>query len=208
MESPLTNSLPCPSCTTGIEISTVQWCHCVSKTLSVVCPSCHACFCKLREFPMRAEWARALRGLAERQTAEKIRRAANSASASSPTALTVLVVDDDEEIRSIAEYTVQQMGYRTLAAANGEEALQIVEHSRPDIVLTDTLMPKIDGRQLCRLIKDIDRSIKVVVMTSLYTATRYRIEALSTFLADQYLAKPIDFVKLEQVLHQLAQEAA
>jgi OmpR family response regulator RpaB len=143
----------------------------------------------------------------ERQTEEKFRRALSVTAASSPTELTVLIVDDDEEIRLIAEYTIQQMGYRTLTAANAEEALQIVEHDRPDMVLTDALMPKIDGRQLCRLIKAIDPSIKVVVMTSLYTTSRYRVEAINTFHADEYLAKPINFVKLEQVLRQLASEA-
>jgi CheY-like chemotaxis protein len=191
-----------------IELSAIEWCQCVSKALSAVCPSCRACFCKLSLFPMRAEWTRALRELVERQTVEKFRRALGASSASSPEGLTVLIVDDDEEIRMIAEYSVQQMGYRTLTAANAEEALSIVEHSRPDIVLTDALMPKIDGRQLCRLIKGIDASIQVIVMSSLYTSTRYRVEALGTFHADEYLAKPINFDKLRQVLEKVSQRAA
>jgi CheY-like chemotaxis protein len=133
--------------------------------------------------------------LLERQTAEKFRRALG-ASLSSPEGLGVLIVDDDEEIRLIAEYSVQQMGYRTLSAANAEEAMSIVKDSRPDIVLTDALMPKIDGRQLCRLIKAVDASIKVIIMSSLYKSSRYRVEALNTFRADEYLVKPINFEKL------------
>ena len=157
---------------------------------------------------MRAEWNQALRDLRERQTEEKFRRALGATSGSSQEGLAVLIVDDDEEIRLIAEYTVQRMGYRTRTAANAEEALEIVKSSHPDIVLTDALMPRIDGRQLCRMIKGIDSSIKVVVMTSLYTTSRYRVEAIHSFQADDFLAKPINFVKLEQVLHQLALKAA
>ena len=207
LTQPLT-SLPCPTCAIPIDLSAIEWCQCVSKALSAVCPSCHACFCKLNLFPMRAEWNQALRELVERQAVEKFRRALGASSASSPEGLTVLIVDDDEEIRLIAEYSVQQMGYRTLIAANAEEALSIVEHSRPDIVLTDALMPKVDGRQLCRLIKRVDASIQVIVMSSLYTSSRYRVEALSAFQADEFLAKPINFDKLRQVLEKVSQKAA
>jgi DNA-binding response OmpR family regulator len=57
-----------------------------------------------------------------------------------------------------------------------------------------------DGRELCRRIKAIDRAIKVVVVTSLYTGIRYRVEAMRTFMADEYLPKPIDFARLYEIL--------
>ena len=154
------------------------------------------------------EWNQALQELLERQTAEKFKRSLGASLATPGEGLTVLIVDDDEELRLIAEYSVQQMGYRTLSAANGEEALEIVQASRPDIVLTDALMPKIDGRQLCRQIKGIDSSIKVIVMSSLYTSPRYRVEAMSMFHADEYLVKPINFDKLRQVLDNVSKKAA
>ncbi|HMC22079.1 MAG TPA: response regulator [Thermoanaerobaculia bacterium] len=69
-------------------------------------------------------------------------------------------------------------------------------------------MPKLDGRQLCKLIKANNPSIKVVVMTSLYTTSRYRVEAISAYQADEFLAKPINFAKLRQVLGGLSTEAA
>jgi DNA-binding response OmpR family regulator len=161
----------------------------------------------LRDFPLRAEWNAALRELLERQTEEKFRRAIGAAGAA-PSQSTVLIVDDDEEIRLIAQYSAQQMGYRTRTAGNAEEALASIASSRPDIVLTDALMPKVDGRQLCRLIKMEDPSIRVVIMTSLYTSTRNRIEALNEFGADEYLAKPIDFDRLRQVLQKLSAKVA
>ncbi|MEA2239956.1 MAG: two-component system, OmpR family, alkaline phosphatase synthesis response regulator PhoP [Thermoanaerobaculia bacterium] len=201
-------SLPCPTCTQPIRLDAIEWCHCVSTALSAICPSCHSCFCGKSLFPMRAEWQFELRALRERQTEEKFKRALDTAAPASNKAPTVLIVDDDEEIRLIAEYSVQQMGYRTLTAKNAEEALKVIEQSKTDIVLTDALMPKTDGRQLCRLIKLIDPSIKVIVMSSLYTALRYRTEALNTFHADDYLTKPINFDKLRAVLAKVSAVAA
>lgn len=200
-------SLPCPTCAAPIKLDEIEWCQCVSKSLSAICPSCQICFCKVSLFPMREKWNRILRELHERQNAEKFRRALG-ASESPQKGLTVLIVDDDEEIRLIAEYSLQQLGYRTLSAANAEEALNIIDKSRPDIVLTDALMPKVDGRQLCRLIKMNDPSTKVIVMSSLYTSSRYRSEALHTYHADEYLTKPINFDKLRQVLDKLTRKAA
>lgn len=54
----------------------------------------------------------------------------------------------------------------------------------------------------------VNRSIKVVIMSALYKSTRYRIEAMKAFHADEYLAKPIDFARLQQVLGKLAVKAA
>lgn len=202
------SSLPCPSCSSAIDLKSVQWCQCVTRPLSVVCPSCGNCACKLRNYPMHAEWTCVIRELLQTQTEEKFRRALNTSRTNAVNGPTVLIVDDDEEIRLIAEYSIQQMGYHVLTAAGPEEALATIERSRPDIVLTDALMPKIDGRQLCKLIKTSDASIKVVIMTALYKSSRYRTEAMHTFHADEYLAKPIDFAHLQQVLGNLSARVA
>jgi CheY-like chemotaxis protein len=201
------SSLPCPSCGSAVVLANVEWCQCVTKPLSVVCPSCRNCSCKLRDFPKQAEWTCVIRELLQTQTEEKFRRALNTTPLNSA-GMTVLVVDDDEEIRLIAEYTIQQMGYHVITAAGPQEALDIIKESRPDIVLTDALMPKMDGRQLCRLIKAADRSIKVVIMTALYKGSRYRIEAMSAYHADEYLSKPINFTQLQQVLGHLSTRVA
>ena len=203
----MNSTLPCPTCKAPIEVASAQWCNCLSKKLSVVCPSCHSCFCKLSPSARGAQWNVALRETLDQQTQEKFRRALEGSAGNSAKLQTVLIVDDDEEIRLIAEYTVQRMGYRTIVASDAEEALAIVKRSRPDIVITDALMPKVDGRELCRLIKNIDPSIKVVVMSGLYTTSQYRVEAMHQFHADEYLAKPINFERLRTVLEQLSSAA-
>src|SRR5690349_11323053 len=109
----MTKTLPCPNCHAPIDIASAKWCDCLSKKLSIVCPHCTACFCKARKFDMESEWNVALRALLEQQTVEKFRRALDASTASIKHPQTVLIVDDDEEIRLIAEYTIAQMGYRT-----------------------------------------------------------------------------------------------
>ena len=69
-------------------------------------------------------------------------------------------------------------------------------------------MPNIDGRRLCRMIKKVDPSIKVIIMSALSRSAQYLAEALHTFQADAYLAKPINFDKLRQVLVTMSQKAA
>src|SRR5437868_14132405 len=103
-------TLPCPSCKASIEVSSAPWCQCLSKNLSVICPSCHACFCKLSPAERGIAWNTALRAMLEAQTEEKFRRAIEASATDAAKSETVLIVDDDEGIRLIAEYTIQKLG--------------------------------------------------------------------------------------------------
>lgn len=196
---PSISTLPCPNCAAPIKLTGLQWCQCVSRRLSVICPACRDCFCGMKLFPMRGAWNEALRELLQKQ---------GGSQSAVPDRPTVLIVDDDEEIRLIAEYSLRQFGYRTLRARDGEQGFRIVERVRPDIVLTDELMPKIDGGQLCGLIKLTQPNIKVIVMSSLYTSSRYRREARQSYQADGYLTKPIDFDQLRGLLEKVSLKAA
>jgi two-component system phosphate regulon response regulator PhoB len=118
----------------------------------------------------------------------------------------VLLVDDDEEIRAIGSHVIPRLGFRCATATNGPEALAMMAEEEPVIVITDALMPKMDGRELCRFVKR-SSSAKVVIMTSLYTAAHYKYEAFKRFGADEYLAKPIDFAALQATLQRLAPNA-
>lgn len=122
-------------------------------------------------------------------------------------ALDILVVDDDEEMRLAVAYMLERMGYQVRTVADAREALVAIDQQKPQIVLTDALMPGLDGRQLCRLIKAIHPDLKVVIMTSLYTAPRYKYEAFKSFRVDEYIAKPLNTAKLQSVLSKLAPPA-
>lgn len=189
----------CPACRAKLPAHEAEWCHCVTRRVSLVCPSCSVCLCQAPEKVQRDFWIAAPEWLKNSRTFEQRRRLEGTSRPASGQA-DILIVDDDEEIRLVAAYNLEQMGYRVALASGGQEALDVLKHLKTGVVLTDALMPKMDGRQLCRLIKLEHPDVKVVVMTSLYTAPRYKTEAHKSFHADDYLVKPIDFEQLRAVM--------
>ena len=103
---------------------------------------------------------------------------------------TVLVVDDEELIRwSIAEH-LRGEGYRVVEAEDGEAALLAVDREGPDLVLTDLKMPKVDGLELLRRLRQGDHDLPVIVLTA-HGAVDSAVEA-TRLGAGAYLTKPFD----------------
>jgi CheY-like chemotaxis protein len=97
------------------------------------------------------------------------------------------------------------MGYRVTTVCGPEEAMLITDTISFDVVLTDALMPKMDGRELSRRLKEAHgNKIKVVLMTSLYTARHFQSEARHVFKVDEYLAKPLRYAELHDALQRVA----
>ncbi len=114
----------------------------------------------------------------------------------------VLVVDPDKQIETQALRMVEGLGYGAIVARDGHEGLEAARKYLPDLILTDALMPKLDGREMCRMLKEdpATKAIKVVVMTALYTQSKYRSEAFKRFHVDEYLSKPLNFSDLARLL--------
>src|SRR5262245_64345442 len=110
---------------------------------------------------------------------------------------TVLVVDEDPSIRDVLVQKLEALGYRTLEARNGREALEQVALEPPDLILLDVMMPVMDGFQACRLLKDDEdtRLIPIIIMTALH-AVEDRIRGAEVG-ADDFLTKPVDDRELE-----------
>jgi CheY-like chemotaxis protein len=193
----------CHSCGEPVEALDANWCNCVNRKPSIACGSCGNCLCLFTEESL-SYWLHAPDWLTARRTVEQARRRSVARVGSVSGKTDVLIVDDDEEIRLVAAYMVEQMGYRVVTAANAVEAFARIEESTPRLVLSDALMPKVDGRELCRLIKLAEPEVKVIIMTSLYTKAHHKYEAFRTFRADDYLSKPIDFQLLKASLERLA----
>ena len=105
----------------------------------------------------------------------------------------VLIVDDDEGVRQMIADYVKTAGREAWEASNGLEALWIVKHRRPGLVLLDLTMPRLDGYETIRHIHKFDPSIRIVVITGDITeATRQRVAGLGVDL----LLKPIDLRSL------------
>jgi len=109
----------------------------------------------------------------------------------------ILIVDDEDAIHVLLDRILELHGYKALHASSGREALEIVENERPDLVLSDVLMPGISGLELCWLLKSNPKTalLPVLLMTSL-NDTQDRAEAFESG-ADEFVAKP--FRKREMV---------
>ncbi|MHB8707841.1 MAG: response regulator, partial [Desulfuromonadales bacterium] len=66
----------------------------------------------------------------------------------------ILVIDDDESLRRVLEYTLQEEGYEVFNAASGEEGLALFEERQPALVITDMSMPGINGFQVLKEVKE------------------------------------------------------
>src|SRR4249919_2804860 len=100
---------------------------------------------------------------------------------------TVLVVDDEPTIREIVVKYLRRDGFRTLEAADGAHAYELVESDRPDLVVLDLMLPGTDGLELCRWIRE--RSNLPVIMLTARGEEADRIVGLELG-ADDYVTKP------------------
>jgi len=115
----------------------------------------------------------------------------------------LLIVDDVESNRKILRVTFQAAGHTTLEAADGVEALQVLDREKVDAVLSDILMPRMDGYRLCHEIRSSERlhELPFVMYTSTYTLPGDEKLCLSVG-ADAYLRKPAPFQTILAALEQ------
>ena len=106
---------------------------------------------------------------------------------------TILVVDDEPQIRRVMRTSMSSHGYAVIEARSGEEALEILRKERPDLVLLDLNMPGIGGLQTCREIRD--QSDVAIIMLTVRNTENDKVLALDAG-ADDYVAKPFSMDEL------------
>jgi len=102
----------------------------------------------------------------------------------------ILLVDDEQDITSNLSAYLSRSGFETSTAGDGEEALQQVKQHAPDLIVLDVLMPKVDGREVLRQLRQADDWTPVILLTQVGEASE-RAMALEEG-ADDYLNKPFD----------------
>lgn len=110
------------------------------------------------------------------------------------TAATILIVDDEPQIRRVMRTTLSSHGYAVVEARSGEEALEILRKERLELVLLDVNMPGIGGLQTCREIRD--QSNVAIIMLTVRNTENDKVLALDVG-ADDYVAKPF---RMEELL--------
>jgi two-component system, OmpR family, response regulator MprA len=106
----------------------------------------------------------------------------------------VLVVDDDEDVRTSLAEAFDYEGYDVLAAADGRAALDLVEDADPDVVVLDVQMPVLDGLETCRRLRSRHRDVPVLLLTA-RAFIGDRVSGLDAG-ADDYLVKPFALEEL------------
>lgn len=106
----------------------------------------------------------------------------------------LLVVDDEDNLRSMLAAALQHHGFDVSEAANGREALEVIPTRRPDLILLDVMMPELDGFEVCRRLRaDGDRT--PVLFLTARDATEDKVRGL-TLGGDDYLEKPFSLDEL------------
>lgn len=116
---------------------------------------------------------------------------------------TILVVDDEPALLRLMEYLLHRQGYRILTAANGEDALELVRTERPDLVVLDVMMPRMDGYEVAAAIRH-DREIAstpIVILTA--KAQDQDIERGLAAAVDAYITKPFEPARLSDTVANL-----
>lgn len=115
----------------------------------------------------------------------------------------ILVVDDEIYIVHILEFTLTMEGYEVITAADGEEALRKVEEDRPDLVVLDIMMPRMDGYEVCRLLRDDEETKELPVILLSAKGRPIDRETGLEVGANDYIVKPFSPRRLLEKIRDL-----
>jgi len=127
----------------------------------------------------------------------------------------ILVVDDQKDIVDTVSFSLQQEGYEVLTAFDGQEALKIARTEQPDLIVLDVMLPKENGYQVARYLREdekegkLPKRTKILMLTARTVPEKQREEFLQTWSgAEVFMYKPFDLDELvRQVGEMLSQPA-
>jgi DNA-binding response OmpR family regulator len=100
---------------------------------------------------------------------------------------TILIADDDDDVRDVIAYRLQMSGFHTLSADNGRSALNLAKERRPGLIMLDVTMPQLDGLTVCHELHANPQTAEIPV---LMISSSHAAERSLDFGADDYLPKP------------------
>lgn len=204
------NMSPCFHCHEPMDLLSAELCDCIARERTFKCLHCGSCACDASYRERNEFWLTAPPSLWDRRREETKHGVARLQSLD-PKALPrplALIVDDETLVLSVADHALRELGFTTLITTNAEEAYAVATATVPDLLLTDALMPRLDGRELCLRLKNSEptRHMKVIVMSGLYRHVAYRYEAFKAFHVDEYLQKPVKPAALREAVARLLPE--
>ncbi|XWX03305.1 response regulator [Aggregatilineales bacterium SYSU G02658] len=115
----------------------------------------------------------------------------------------ILVADDDRDIRELVTFTLMFVGHTVTQATNGEEALTLAQQIKPDMILTDVRMPKMNGYELCRALRALDefQNTPIIILSAKGQDEEIEMSKLSG--ATEHMLKPFPPNVLQQRVAEL-----
>ena len=115
-------------------------------------------------------------------------------------ATTVLVAEDDEDIRLMMLMLLRMKGYKTAEARDGQETLEVAQELRPDLILVDLQLPRLNGFGVARFVRQHEALHRVpIIVVSAHDPAKHRAPALAAG-CNAYVQKPIDFDSLDGLI--------
>ncbi len=102
----------------------------------------------------------------------------------------ILLAEDHPPLRKVIGDMLRSAGYEVVLAEDGQVAVEKATIERPDLVITDRVMPGMHGFQVCKAVKELDPPPRVIVLTAAYSDPDHETEARSVYGADDFLTKP------------------
>jgi DNA-binding response OmpR family regulator len=116
----------------------------------------------------------------------------------------ILVVDDEEDIVNIITFYLKNLGYESITASNGEEAIAKAKQEKPDLIILDVQMPKLNGFEVIKILKQDENlwSIPIIILTGTHISEEDRKHGLKLG-ASKYITKPFDSMALVNDIKEL-----
>lgn len=120
----------------------------------------------------------------------------------------ILIIDDEIQLVTMVQMRLEANGYDVITANNGQEGLEKAKSDRPDLIMMDVMMPKMDGYKVCGLLKNDMRYSKIPVILFTARAQQDDRELGGEVGADAYVTKPFEpsvlLAKIEELLKKTA----
>jgi len=119
----------------------------------------------------------------------------------------IAIVDDDRVTLAVIEKALILAGFWVYSAKDGEEGLELVKREKPDILISDILMPKIHGVDLCKKVKESQKlkHTRVILMSGVYKKITYK-DLIRESGADDFMEKPVDLNDLKDRINKLLKD--
>lgn len=107
---------------------------------------------------------------------------------------TILIIEDEKRVADILKAGLEENGYQTMVAYDGAMGLRLFQHHSFQLVISDIILPKLDGFELCKEIRNVNTRVPILMLTAL-GSTDDKLEGFDAG-ADDYMVKPFDFREL------------